>query len=198
MSIADVAGEATDLAGRAHQGPLCVEDLPPERGYELIDGSLYVTPLGDLEHQSLIMDYAMRLTGLAPEGLRVLAGVNVVQGRMTLVEPDVAVVDPRGVDPGGLGVAPADLRLVIEITSPSTRRRDLSFKRELYREWKVPYLIIDRSTTPFTAHMEGEPPVWVRRFMVKMGLESHENVKFLTEGIERPESGQGVVRDIIE
>jgi Uma2 family endonuclease len=150
-----------DLLWRAARGPLTVDDLPTdEQGvrFELIDGSLYVTPLGDFEHQRLILNYAFLIKPQLPQGLEVLAGVNVIVGEQTLVEPDVAVVDPMFVTKAGLGVAPEGLRFVVEVTSPSTRRRDLSIKRELYREWGVPYLVVDRSTDPFTTHVEGELP----------------------------------------
>jgi len=51
---------------------------------------------------------------------------------------------------------------IAEVTSASTRRRDLTEKRELYREWKVPYLIIDRSTDPFTMRTEGNLPAYAQ------------------------------------
>jgi Uma2 family endonuclease len=156
---------AADLFGRAAQGPLTIADLPLDvQGVriELIDGSLYVTPLGDFEHQRLISDYTYLIRPHVPAGLEVLAGVNVIVGEQTLVEPDIAVVDPSFVTRNGLGVSPDGLLFIAEITSPSTRRRDLTEKRELYREWKVPYLIIDRATDPFTMRTEGNLPPYAQ------------------------------------
>lgn len=154
-----------DLLWRAAHGPLTIADLPLDvRGVriELLDGSLYVTPLGDYEHQGLVADCTVMIRPLLPPGLRVLSGVKVIVGEQTLVEPDVAVVDPSFVTHAGLGIAPDGVRFVLEVTSPSTRRRDLTERRELYREWGIPYLVIDRSTQPFTRHAEGELPTYTR------------------------------------
>jgi hypothetical protein len=59
--LGDTAGvsiEATDLFALAARRPLTVDDLPAAGScaarHELIDGSRYVTPLADLEHQDLI------------------------------------------------------------------------------------------------------------------------------------------------
>jgi Uma2 family endonuclease len=150
-----------DLLGLVARGPVTVDDLPEDVQnvrIELVDGSVYVTPLGDVEHQDLVMRYAVRIRHHLPDSLRVLPGVNVIVGDQTLVIPDVAVVDPSFVVHRGLGIAPDGLRLAVEITSPSTRRRDLTLKRELYREWGVPFLVVDRSTTPFTLHKDGDLP----------------------------------------
>jgi Uma2 family endonuclease len=146
----------------AHGG-LTIADLPLEGAVgvrmELIDGSLIVTPLGDLDHQEWASELTSRLRAATlPAGCRALAGANVVLGEQTLIIPDVAVIDPLFSALGGLGVTPAGLRLAVEITSPSTRRHDLTTKRELYRDWKVPYLIVDRSTAPASLLVEGDLP----------------------------------------
>jgi Uma2 family endonuclease len=149
-----------DLAGRR---PLQIDDLPREADnvrYELIDGSLYVTPLGDFEHQALAARFVTVLLPGIPDGTVVLAGVNVIIGSQTMVEPDIAVVDPAHLVHEGLGVAPEGLLFVVEVTSPSTRRRDLTIKRDLYLEWQVPYLLVDRSTVPHTYTRHGELPDW--------------------------------------
>jgi len=134
---------APDLFARASRGPVCVSDLPDDTEgarYELIDGSLYVTPSADVPHQMLCFDLGQVLAPRVPRGLRVAPGVNVIVGEQTLVTPDVAVIDPDELTHRDLGVSPAGLELVIEVTSASTCRRDLSIKRELYLEWKVPYV----------------------------------------------------------
>jgi Uma2 family endonuclease len=149
-----------DLAG---QRALQIEDLPREVSnirHELIDGSLYVTPLADFEHQVLATTLAMSLSPGIPDGAVALAGVNVILGSQTFVEPDVAVVDPAHLVHDGLGVSPKGLLFVVEITSPSTRRRDLTIKRQLYGEWEVPYLVVDRSTSPHTYTGYGDLPTW--------------------------------------
>jgi Uma2 family endonuclease len=86
--------------------------------------------------------------------------VNVILGSQTIVEPDVAVVDPAHLVRNGLGVSPKGLLFAVEISSPSTRRRDLTLKRELYGEWEVPYLLVDRATSPHAYTGYGELPDW--------------------------------------
>lgn len=152
-----------DWALLGARGGLTIADLPDEGvvggRMELIDGSLIVTPLGDLDHQEWASELTSRLRAQKlPEGCRALAGVTIVLGDQTLIIPDVAVVDRAFSAHGGLGVAPEGLRLAVEITSPSTRRHDLTTKRELYRDWSVPYLIVDRSTSPATLLVDGDLP----------------------------------------
>jgi Uma2 family endonuclease len=152
-----------DLFALARRRPLTVADLPEEDEYgrtELIDGSLYVTPLGDLSHQRLVWRLSKQLEAMFPDddSLEVFPGANVVSQPKTLVIPDVAVIR-AGQD--GLGASPADVVLVVEITSPSTRRRDLTIKRDLYREWGVPLLLVDRSTSVPAVSVHGKLPDWV-------------------------------------
>ena len=151
---------APDLFARARRGPISVSDLPDDTEgarYELIDGSLYVTPSADAPHQMLCFDLGLRLASRLPPGLRVAPAINVIVGELTLVIPDVAVIDPDHLTHRDLGVTPEGLHLVLEVTSTSTRRRDLSIKRELYGEWKVPYVVVDRSSGPYTVSAYGPP-----------------------------------------
>jgi Uma2 family endonuclease len=55
-------------------------------------------------------------------------------------------------------VTPQGLRLVVEITSPSTWRRDLTIKRSLYAAWDVPYLVVDRRSDPHRLEVFGALP----------------------------------------
>ena len=150
-----------DLAAR---GELTVGDLPddvPGVRLELVDGSLTVTPQGDYEHQLIITELVARLvTASLPPELAVLAGVNVIRGTSTLLIPDLAVVDPSHLAMDGLGVSPEGVRLAVEVTSRSTRVRDLTTKRELYRQWNIPYLIVDRATRPPALRVESDLPEW--------------------------------------
>ena len=159
------ADSMIDLSAAASSGGLTIDDLPagvPGVRMELIDGSLVVTPLGDVAHQILIASMCRVLD--PPDGLVVLAGVNVIVGERTLLIPDVAVIDPLHQARGGLGVTPTGLQLVVEVTSPSTRVHDLTTKRELYRQWGVPYLIVDRKGgDPLTSvQVEGDLPEWAK------------------------------------
>jgi Uma2 family endonuclease len=147
----------------AHLRPLTIADLPEDEvgRTELIDGSLYVTPAADLEHHDLVGLWWIRLRELAPVPLPASPGGNVILNDATLVVPDVMVYDPEHRVRDGLGVSPEGLALVVEITSPSTRTRDLTIKRDLYDRWGVPYIVVDRGTTPYTAKAFGSLPAWV-------------------------------------
>lgn len=167
--------ELIDWARLSAQGGLTVDDLPDEHAsqarLELVDGSLIVTPLGDYNHQLLIAQMIIQLSGHLPSGFVALPGVNVVHGQRTLLIPDLAVIDPALVVPSGLGVAPEGVRLAIEITSPSTRVHDLTTKRNLYGDWHVPYLIIDRSGTSLLARVYGDLPDYARVLIADMRVE---------------------------
>ncbi len=158
----DLTAEAT--AWTAARRPLTIDDLPTDAPgrFELIDGGLYVSPLGDVEHQRLVSGCMVALLGRIPADLDLLAGVNVILGDDTLVEPDVAVIDTAHLVRGGLGVSPTGLLLAVEITSPSTQRRDLTIKRELYAEWGVPFVLVDRGAEPHRVEVFGELPEYAQ------------------------------------
>lgn len=126
--------------------PLTIDDLPDEDygpRHELVDGGLIVTPNPTVRHQWLVQAVVRELDRHAGSDVVVLPGVNVIADPSTLVIPDIAVVTAEAVARDELGVSPTDLVLVVEVESPSTRRRDRSLKRDLYAEWGVPYYLVD-------------------------------------------------------
>ncbi|QLQ37405.1 Uma2 family endonuclease [Micromonospora robiginosa] len=127
------------------QRPWQEEDLSdlPEDGnrYEIIDGSLHVTPPALPEHHELADDIRMALRQVAPEGWRVIReiGVRVPEGNLI---PDITVLKsdaPRK----QMWAEPANVALVIEVESPNSRRHDRFTKPALYAEagilhyWRV-------------------------------------------------------------
>lgn len=117
--------------------------------YELIHGELYVTPPPFPEHDTVIARFTALLV---PYVLRHGLGLvyhprSVLRWRGSEVEPDLMVRD-----------APAEIfekdedwermavpRLVVEVSSRSTRRRDVGPKRDFYLEVGVPeYWFLDR------------------------------------------------------
>jgi Uma2 family endonuclease len=131
--------------------PLTEEDfwaLPDdENRYEIIGGELFVTPPPVLEHESISMylSFALYQTLRVPELAWVLsAPFGVRLGPSDIVQPDLAVVRmARLAELKGklLEVVPD---LVIEIASPSTRRRDRVKKRVQYQEAGIPeYWLVD-------------------------------------------------------
>jgi Uma2 family endonuclease len=114
---------------------------------EIIDGELFVSPAPIPLHQILTSTLIYLLSSLVIKrqlGLVLPAPVSVRLSPHDVVQPDVVfvrqdrrhIIGPRDID------GPPDL--VIEILSPSTRRRDLTTKKALYERYGVPeYWIID-------------------------------------------------------
>lgn len=125
---------------------LTYEDLKhiPEDGhrYELLDGTLLVTPAPNHAHQTCVLNLAVLLRAAAPPDVEVIiAPFDWVVGARTSFEPDVLVA--RRVDVGA-GNLPHPPVLAVEVLSPSTRRIDLVLKRDAYAAAGVPsYWIVD-------------------------------------------------------
>jgi Uma2 family endonuclease len=123
---------------------------------ELIDGELFVTPSPIVAHQRAVMRIVQALANHADEhgGLTLPAPMDVVFSPSTVVEPDVVFLGP------GRAAQLADGRfvdvvpdLVVEVSSPSTRRLDLINKRSLYEREGVPeYWFVDLETRLVDVH----------------------------------------------
>jgi Uma2 family endonuclease len=114
---------------------------------ELIDGELFVTPSPIRAHQWAVVTIAQRLKNHADEhgGVVYPAPMDVVFSPSTVVEPDVVFLGPERsaalTDDRFVDVVPD---LVVEVSSPSTRRLDLIKKRSLYEREGVPeYWFVD-------------------------------------------------------
>lgn len=125
---------------------LTVEDLEklPEDGhrYELLDGSLLVTPAPNILHQRCVVRLGALFLAAAGSDLEVIvAPFDWVLGPATLFQPDLMVA--RREDVGLQRIERAPL-LVVEVLSPSTRRFDLALKRMAYAEAGVAaYWLVD-------------------------------------------------------
>lgn len=143
---------------------LTVDDLPADQWWprhELFDGSLHVTPMADLRHQQVVADLTAALRRLAPRDLVVLPGANIVRDDGNLLIPDVAVVARDAVERATLAASPADVAMVAEVVSPSTRLVDRTAKLERYAEWGVPtYWIVDPRAAQISRHGEVPVPTW--------------------------------------
>lgn len=116
---------------------------------ELLDGALLVNPPPSSSHQRLSFRLTAALDAAAPVGFEVLeaVGIRVAEGRVLI--PDISVVTKAGAD---LTIwDPADIALVIEITSPGSVANDRAIKPVFYAAAGIPsYLRIDhRSGMPF-------------------------------------------------
>ena len=133
--------------------PLTLADLEsmPEDGhrYELIDGTLLVTPAPNTRHQRCVAHLLAALVTAAGPDLEVLpAPYDWVAGPSTLFQPDVLVARRGDLGPKRLERPPL---LVIEVLSPSTRRIDLATKRMAYADAGVAaYWLVDPDVPSLT------------------------------------------------
>lgn len=127
---ADVALLEGDAYTRADLDALSAADPRPGRRYELIDGTILVSPSPRVRHQQVVAGLVELLRGPArAAGYQLLSGpVDVVLGA-SLVVPDLVAAPADWFGELDLPVPPV---LAIEVRSPSTALVDSHVKRELY------------------------------------------------------------------
>ena len=113
---------------------------------DLINGALFVTPSPTVRHQRVVLRLGALLLAHADRhgGEAHAAPLDVYLSHTSVVEPDVLYLGPRHADRVDEAriIGPPDL--MIEVSSPSTRRHDLVRKRRLYEEHGVPeYWFVD-------------------------------------------------------
>jgi Uma2 family endonuclease len=124
-----------DVTTLPRSRPLTRADLDalPDDGhrYELLDGSLVVTPAPTWRHQSAVVRLWKVLDAARPgPEIRVfVAPMDVVLAADTVLQPDVLVARRSDLSEADLPTAPL---LAVEVLSPSTRRIDLTLKRSRY------------------------------------------------------------------
>jgi Uma2 family endonuclease len=125
-----------------------VRALPDDGNrYEVVHGELLVTPSPRLWHQELIgrLSYMLHdyIDRHAPDLHAFASPADISWSDDTLVQPDLFVVpltEARTLDWRHV----KDLRLVVEVLSPSSKRADRFTKRRLYQERRIPdYWIVD-------------------------------------------------------
>ncbi|HET7387897.1 MAG TPA: Uma2 family endonuclease [Nocardioidaceae bacterium] len=114
--------------------PLVHADLEatPDDGhrYELVDGTLIVSPAPRRLHQRAVVQLVMLLSEGCPDHLEVLvAPFDVTLAEDTVLQPDVLVCRRADLSDRDLPAAPV---LAVEVLSPSTRRIDLTLKRSRF------------------------------------------------------------------
>ena len=114
--------------------------LPKDgKRYELIRGELVVSPAPSVRHQIVVGRLADALiTYLKPLGLRdtlFFVAADISWDDETLVQPDLLVIRPDELSPNWTTIR--NLRLAVEVISPSSNRRDRLDKRTLYQEHRV-------------------------------------------------------------
>ena len=134
--------------------PLTYDDLleVPDDGhrYEIVDGSLLVTPSPGYQHQFSVTELLVLLhAAIGPELVVLAAPFDFVVSSNTVLQPDLLVT--RRADVGPKGLEHATPLLVIEILSPSTRLTDLGTKRLAYQAAGVPaYWVVDAEEPSLT------------------------------------------------
>ena len=124
--------------------------LFPDDGkrHELIDGEHYVTPSPALKHQRIIWNLTLLIGNYLranPTGRAFFAPLDVVFSDFDVVEPDLLfVAKERQSDILTATHVRGAPDLVVEVGSPSTRKRDETIKRRLYEKFGVSeYWVID-------------------------------------------------------
>lgn len=108
---------------------------------ELVDGVLIVSPFASARHALATQRLNMLLSAACPDDLLVLGTINVDMEPATNLEPDLVVIRPEDIDRPATQVRPL---LVVETLSRSTRRFDLTLKRQIYAEMGIPsYWLVD-------------------------------------------------------
>lgn len=138
--------------------------LFPDDGkrHELIDGVHYVTPSPVLRHQRLLgrlyLSIAEYLRPQPALGEVLLSPLDIVFSKWDVVEPDLMFIggdQPHILTEKNIVGAPA---LVVEILSPSTRKRDQTLKLRLFEQHGVvEYWMIDpdRDTVTVNRRISG-------------------------------------------
>ncbi|TDV38661.1 Uma2 family endonuclease [Actinophytocola oryzae] len=135
--------------------PFTVEDLDfmPDDGnvYELIDGSLIVSPPPGRRHQRALTRLAALLDEVCPEDLAVLCPPYVVcMSPDTELRPDLQVAWEVDIEEEVVLDAP---ELVVEVVDPSTTINDLNNKKVAYARMGVPhYWVLDPTRPSLLAH----------------------------------------------
>ena len=117
--------------------------------YELIDGTLLVTPAPNEAHQTCVVSLLVLLHGARrPDHKVLVAPFDVRLSHLTVLEPDVLVARRTDVTSARHEGPPL---LVVEVLSPSTRRIDLGTKRLAYEAAEVPaYWLVDPEVPSLT------------------------------------------------
>jgi Uma2 family endonuclease len=121
--------------------PLTYDDLlntpDDHQRYEIIQGELFVSPSPMTTHQRVITRLIRLLDAAVDEhdlGLLLVGPVDVRLGMHTVVAPDLVFVRAERVDIVQKQLIEGPPDLVIEVASPSTRRRDIVQKAAAYAE----------------------------------------------------------------
>lgn len=137
--------------------------LPDEGNrYEIVDGSLLVSPPPAVLHAFAVASSVRLLQDFAPREFIVLPAGPGVQMSRSLYIPDAVVIDAT-VDASERVIAVSNVRLAVEVLSPTNRATDLVTKRAEYAAAGIPsYWVVDPEVPSLTVlQLEGSAYVEV-------------------------------------
>lgn len=122
----------------AHPEPFTVDELfaLPEDGmrHELYDGALLVTPPPGMRHGRVVGRLRTAFAAQLPPDLVALENIGVLLTPSRLLVPDLVVLADALTDSDAPHCLARDVRLVVEVQSPSTAAVDRTLKLTLYAE----------------------------------------------------------------
>ena len=125
----------------------------------LIDGELFVTPAPTIRHQRVVVRVIRLLDRFAEaHGGEVLTAPCAVHlSDRDVPEPDVLFLCPDGLHRVSERYVEGPPDLVVEVSSPSTRRLDLVRKRRLYERFRVAeYWFVDLDADRVEVYVLGD------------------------------------------
>ena len=117
-----------------------LNNTPPDSHNELLDGELIMLPTPNIPHQNTEMELSISVGGFVKRhglGVAFSAPTDVVLSDTDVVQPDLIFVSRERASIIGHNAIHGAPDLVVEILSPSTAQRDLTFKRRLYAKYGV-------------------------------------------------------------
>ena len=152
-------------------------NAPEDKRYELLDGELVVSPAPKEVHQRVLGNLYLELSLFVRErhvGRVYLSPFDVVLTDTDVVQPDLLFVSNERAGIVTEDNARGGPDLVIEILSPSTAERDLTFKRALYaRHGVTEYWLVDTDARTIEVLALGEQDfVRVQRYVAGERLTS--------------------------
>lgn len=160
----------SDSVHIAHGHPFTVDDLEamPDDGnrYELIDGTLLVSPAPGRRHQKVVLRLGAILDAACPPDMDVLTAPFAVRASQTTeLQPDVLVGLDEDFTDKFLPVAPL---LAVEVFSPSSVLSDLNYKKAVYQRLGVEsYWVIDPLEPTLTVFELDEAGIYQQTAEVK-------------------------------
>jgi Uma2 family endonuclease len=129
--------------------------------YETVDGELLVSPTPRFVHQRAVARLGAMLMAYVDQqhvGELMFSPYDVVLDPFTLVQPDVLVIHPVGLDVVRGEVPPPAPFLAIEVLSPSTARADRLRKRPRYQRAGIECWLVDLDSELIERWAESDRP----------------------------------------